>query len=625
MEPKRITRYIDIIWLPITLVVLLIIETFSFNNWFNVDPSLYIGRCLAASLGIGVVLFFPSIFFSKKVFRYVYLFLASGIVFLIFISQFLYYEYSGGFLQASSLSYANQSIDLIGTILTLLSIKILLFFIPLIVVVFGYFITDKKQARIKLFGREKIVASFLLLIIFCVSIGTLLGIEYREYGDISRLYNNDKMYDLSSLVGKIGVVNYYFESLVETAIEPKVATAQDKSFLTSFADARTLPAHGTDFGIYKGKNLIFIQVESLENWVIGYKLNGVEVAPNLTKLSEEGKYFTNYYSQDGMGNTADAEFSILNSLYPLPDSVAFITHAENKYAALPQLLDNNGYTTVVMHGDVSTFWNRSNMYPSLGYQKQISQEAYTIPRPIGFQNLGDDDFFKQTLPKLEALPQPFMATVITLSTHTPFILPSDLETLTFPKDTTLTPTQQQYLQAVHYSDNALGDFIAGLKADGLYDKSVIAIYGDHTAFIGTPDSQIQHVPLIILAPGTGTFMQGVDTIPASHLDLYPTVASLLGIQYPINVLGQDLFSTKTPVVTQRVIGTAAIKFIISLNLKYTGAPDSIFGDGTCVTVPAGLPLPVASCQNLYNQQLNNTQASDMVVRYNLLPLLQQKP
>jgi phosphoglycerol transferase MdoB-like AlkP superfamily enzyme len=151
---------------------------------------------------------------------------------------------------------------------------------------------------------------------------------------------------------------------------------------------------------------------------------------------------------------------------------------------------------------------------------------------------------------------------------------------------------------------------------------LIAIYGDHGAFIGTPDSQMQHVPLIILAPGTS--MKGVDTTPGSHLDLYPTVADLLGVQYPISVLGQDLFTTKTPVVTQRVAGTGAIKFIINSNLKYTGSVDGVFEHGTCTTFPQLVSVPIASCQALWTQQTNTTKASDIVVRYNLLSLLTPK-
>ncbi len=613
-------RIIAIAWLPAVLTVLLVAETLVFNERLNVAPGLYMWRCAAASAALGAVLFFPAAFFTKRNSRYLYVFLISLPIGLIFISQFLYYRYSGGFLQASSLAYSNQAIDLVSTIKTLLTYTLLFFIIPPAIIIAGYMLANRDKKEIRLFAKEKAIIFFLMASIFCVGYGTLLISEHRDFGSLGGLYNDSDMYNFSSLVAKAGIINFSLESMIEYTLQPHTASAADVAFLTDWAKGRALPVRGTDFGILKGKNVIFIQVESLENWVIGYTVNGVEVAPNLTELSEEGTYFTNYYSQDGEGNTADAEFSTQNSLYPLPDSVAFITHAQNQYDALPHVLDTNGYATAVMHGDVATFWNRSNMYPSLGYEKQFSKADYTLPRQVGPEGLGDDDFFKQSLPKLESLPEPFMATLITLSTHTPFTLPPDLETLVIPKNTTLTPTQQQYLEAVHYSDQALGNFIAGLQADGLYNNSLIVIYGDHSAFIGTPDSQMQHVPLIVLAPGTA-LPQGVDPTPGSHLDLYPTVADLLGIQYPITVLGQDLFTAKTPVVTQRVAGTGAIKFIISANLKYTGSIDGIFEYGTCTTFPELAPVPVASCQTLWSQQASTTRASDLIVRYNLLPLV----
>ncbi|MGC9602202.1 MAG: LTA synthase family protein [Minisyncoccia bacterium] len=619
----KYNRIVEIVWLPTVLALLLIAETLLFNWWLDIVWGSFMWRCVAASVGLSAVLFFPAMFFEKRYIRYAYLFLVSLLVSLVFISQFLYYRYSGGFLQASSLVYSSQSIDLISTIKTLITYKLLVFIVPLLLLVVGYMAIDTGTQERRLSITEKMLPFFLMIVVFCGGYGGLIVSERLTFGSAQDLYDNSDMYNLSSLVAKVGIVNFYAESLIEYALQPRVASAADIAFLTEWAKERTLPPTGSDFGILKSKNLIFIQVESLENWVIGYSINGVEVAPNLTELSKEGAYFTNYYSQDGEGNTADAEFSTQNSLYPLPDEVAFTTYAENTYDALPHLLDTNGYTTAAMHGDVATFWNRSNAYPSLGYEDVFSKPAYVLPRQVGPEGLGDNDFFEQSLPKLTFLPKPFMATLITLSTHTPFTLPSDLETLAIPKDTTLTPTQQQYLEAVHYSDQALGNFIDGLKKDGLYNNSLIVIYGDHGAFIGTSDSQNQHVPLIILAPGN-VLPEGVDQTPGSHIDLYPTVADLLGIQYPITVLGQDLFTTKTPVVTQRVPGTGAVKFIISSDLQYIGSVDGIFGHGTCTTFPRLAPLPAASCQTLYNAQVQNTKASDFIVRYNLLPLVAGK-
>ena len=383
-SPRPTCRIIRIAWLPALLTLLLIAETFLFNEWLGIMPGSFEWRCAAATLALGMALFFPAMFFTKRSARYFYLSIISLPVAAIFITQSIYYRYSGGFLQASSLTYAKQTLDLLSTIKTLLSGELLFFALPLVTVTAGYFFADKNSKEDVSFTiKEKAGVFFIILVIVCSGYGTLLRLEQTDFGTVRGLYNDSDMYNLSSLVAKAGIVNFYLESLVEYALAPRIASPADTAFLTSWARGRTLPPRGADFGMLKGKNLIFIQVESLEDWIIGAQVNGVYIAPNLTALAGQGLYFSNYYSQDGVGNTADAEFSTLNSLYPLPDSVAFISHAENQYAALPQLLDDHGYTTAVMHGDVASFWNRANAYPPLGYENIVHAAAHGGPRGLG--------------------------------------------------------------------------------------------------------------------------------------------------------------------------------------------------------------------------------------------------
>ena len=141
----KLKRCIIIAWLPIILVIFFVLETLFFNNWFNIASGFYTRNCIFVSISLGTVLFFPALFFKKRKTRYLYLSFVSLITTLIFISQFLYYKYSGGFLQASSLSYANQTGELIGTIKTLLSYRLLLFIAPLVLVISSYFIFIHKE------------------------------------------------------------------------------------------------------------------------------------------------------------------------------------------------------------------------------------------------------------------------------------------------------------------------------------------------------------------------------------------------------------------------------------------------------------------------------------------------
>ena len=467
-------------------------------------------------------------------------------------------------------------------------------------------------------------------------------------GNINRLAS--VITDLKTVVAKMGIINFFIEDTFKYAVAHNLVSQSDINFLNNYAKNRqTAPAKNTAgkyFGLEKNKNLIIIQVESLENAVINKTINGQEITPNLNQLTNEGLYFDNYYTQVGPGNTADAEFSTMDSLYPLPDDVVFIDYAKNNYSALPQLLVKNGYKTYSMHGDVPTFWNRSNMYPALGYQKAYSLSDYTVTRPVGEgpSDLGDEDLFSQSLPRLESFKQPFMATLITMSLHTPFILPADLQTLDIPSQTNLTQTQWEYMQAAHYTDKAIGEFIDGLKKDGLYDNSLILIWGDHGSFqnisgaLSQMDSNLNvasvgdgqninlpqdllnsQVPMIMLAPGIN--LNGATNTPGSHIDIYPTVANLLGIPTPKTILGQDLLNTKTPIETHFEIVSGGIDAILTSDLIYQASENGEFKTGSCKSWPSQKLLPIDNCQSLYNQQANNIKASSIIVRGNLLNYL----
>ncbi|MCX6721098.1 MAG: LTA synthase family protein, partial [Candidatus Staskawiczbacteria bacterium] len=337
----------------------------------------------------------------------------------------------------------------------------------------------------------------------------------------------------------------------------------------------------------------------------------------------------NYFAQAGPGNTADAEFSTMNSLYSLPDDVVFVNYAKNQYKALPQLLKKNGYGTYCFHGDVATFWNRSNVYPGLGYDKMYDLTDFTVTRPVGKgpSDLGDEDLFSQTLQKMQNLKQPLMATTITMSSHTPFILPDDLQTLKLPEKTGLNWLQWEYLESVHYTDKAIGEFIDGLKKSGLYDNSIIFIWGDHGSFTGISSALGENrgvlanlagdrVPLIVLNSG----LTGINSTPGSHLDVYPTITNLFGIETPETVLGQDLLNSSSPVVTHAKLVSGKIDGILAQNLAYTAGKDGIFDDGECFQMPEETNLPISDCQNLYQQQADTVRASNIIVRGDLLKL-----
>ena len=316
-------------------------------------------------------------------------------------------------------------------------------------------------------------------------------------------------------------------------------------------------------GLGKGKNLIVIQVEALQNFVIDLVYEGQEITPNLNRLIRESGsfYFDNYYQHIGRGNTSDAEFVTNNSLYPAYDYPTYEEYADNTFYGLPWILRDNKYTAWVFHGYKKEFWNREKAYVNLGFERFISEEDYefTEKESIGF-GIIDEVFFSQTLDYIKELDNvdenPFYAFIITLTSHTPFNMPGHLQTIKL-REEHINTMLGNYLQAIHYADKALGEFLEGLRREGYYDNSVVAIYGDHFAIFGSEKrdrdimsdllnkpynlGDIMNVPLIIHIPG----LEDNKTISkiGSQLDFLPTILNIMGYENQKGIMfGKDLLN-----------------------------------------------------------------------------------
>ena len=307
-------------------------------------------------------------------------------------------------------------------------------------------------------------------------------------------------------------------------------------------------------GIGKGKNLIVIQLEAVQDFVIGAQYNGQEITPNLNRLIEgDTLYFNRYYTNTGKGNTADAEFSSMNSLYPVEDGESYRLYEDNTFHGLPWLMREQGYYSFAVHGFEGEFWNRENAYPYQGFQDYISMEDMNQEELIGM-GISDKSMFKQLVETLKQQTTPFFTFAITLSNHHPFDIEDQYRYLTLSEADEETKFGD-YLQSVRYTDEAIGQLIADLKEAGLYENTVIALYGDHhglncgmeeimdqmNAFIGrTYDyDEMLNVPLIINIPGSG--VNQTITTTGGQVDFMPTISNIMGLTLDkAFIVGQDL-------------------------------------------------------------------------------------
>jgi len=318
-------------------------------------------------------------------------------------------------------------------------------------------------------------------------------------------------------------------------------------------------------GVAKGKNLIMVQMEAMQQFVINKKINGWEITPNLNKLIKESMYFDNFYYQVAGGNTSDAEFLTNTSMYPAYEGAVYHIYPENTYYTLPKAMSAMGYQTYVLHAFEPTFWNRQEMYKAIGYDKFLSGNDFIKDDFAGWDGttLSDASFFRQSLEKIDTS-KPFYSFLITLSSHHPFTAFADYEFDDFDVGEYEGTYMGNYLKAAHYADSCLGQFIDDLKKRGLYDNSLLVLYGDHSAvpkmesedlyeLVGQEYSDytwqhLQKVPLIIHCSG---FKNGevIHTI-GGEIDVSPTIANLMGFDLK-HAFGKDLLNTEKGYVIRR--------------------------------------------------------------------------
>lgn len=315
-------------------------------------------------------------------------------------------------------------------------------------------------------------------------------------------------------------------------------------------------------GVGEGKNLIVIQVEALQQFVINAKVEGQEITPNLNKWMNRSMYFDNYFYQVAAGNTSDAEFLSNNSLYPAASGAAYYMYSGNQFKSLPSTLQDKGYYTAAMHGYKDGFWNRNVMYKAQKFQDFYGESSYNIDEQVGL-GLSDKSFFNQSLEKMQTFKQPFYSFLITLSSHFPY---DDVKGYgDFNVGKYKGSFLGNYLTGIHYTDAQLGMFLDNLEKEGYLDNSIVVIYGDHNAisknyiqelydFVGekSPNDlkwyELQKVPMFIHFPQDEN--KGVNHTYSGQIDLYPTIANLYNLPREY-MLGNDLLNVKDPKVTFR--------------------------------------------------------------------------
>lgn len=501
----------------------------------------------------------------------------------------IYYREFTDFMTINTIfGYSTVSQGLSGSSFALLKPQDIIIVADIIIVVLG-FITGFLHLDKRPIPRVQALAltSFSL---FCLVLNITLG-------EISRPQLLSRTFDRNYLVKYLGIDTYMVYDGLKTARNSQVrnkAGSSDLNNIINFTRNHYAEPNSKMYGIAKGRNVIVIHLESFQQFLINYKLNDKEVTPFLNSLynSKETYSFANFFNQVGQGKTSDAENMLETSTYGLSQGSLFsILGTDNTFEGAPAILGHSqGYTSAVFHGNSGSFWNRNNVYKNLGYDYFFDSSYYnTDANNLTEYGLKDKLLFHDSVKYLERLQQPFYTKFVTVSNHFPFAL--DDQNTSFDKANTSDASINNYFVTAHYLDQAVQEFFEYLKKSGLYDNSIIVLYGDHYGISDTrnlklasllgkssstwsdfDNTQMQRVPFMIHIPGTKD--GGVQTQYGGEIDVLPTLLHLLGIDSRDYIqFGTDLFSSKH----DQVVAFRNEDFITP---KYTVIGNTIYQNST---------------------------------------------
>ncbi|OLN28323.1 LTA synthase family protein [Desulfosporosinus metallidurans] len=485
---------------------------------------------------------------------------------LLLLADLMYYRGFSSFISPYLLSQTTNLDNLSSSIMSMLRPVDLLFFIDLLVIV-GIGLKFKKfQAKTK-----RNAATMLILLALSISYiyfqHVQLDIKGKGEDMLFRVSwsPNQTMSNLSPLgYHAFDIYNFYENKQLE-----KLTSVEDQEIKSWFEQKqKSLPPNQYN-SIFKGQNLIIIQVESLENFVINQKVNGQQITPNLNKLLANSLYFSNFYEQVYNGTSSDADLMTNTSVYPVRTGATFFRYPNNIYNSLPKLFRGLGYSTLAIHPDKGSYWNWMPALTAIGFEKTMDVSHFNADEKIGL-GISDGSYLKQIAPIIGSEKQPFYNFIVTLTSHNPFDLPAQYRKLALSEELNQSKLGG-YFQSINYTDEQIGNFLSTLDKGGVLENSVVVIYGDHTGvhkYYNDEVKQVQpqegwwlddskRIPLIIYHKGMKA--QEIKTT-GGQIDTMPTVASLMGIDeksYENTAFGRNLLDTNKD-------------FVVLANKQYVG-------------------------------------------------------
>lgn len=562
---KFINRIINSEILVLIIGTFILLKTFLFyNNTIAINESLWKETIIGTISFIAFIICFLSVLPNRA--RIITTIFIDLLLSILLLGDNLYYTYSTNVLSVAQITNLQYGEEIISTLPLVVEAKQILYFLDIIIIIFLLIFKivkiEKKAKSTKKIILARTIAGIVGIFIFCS-----IGMKYIEKG-------NQKSYNKNLQIRESTIFGYHIYDIKDVlTIKQK---SKYKTYNEMILDYDTLKEdyetkYGEEMypfrGILDGKNVIILQLESVQEFVVNKEINGKQITPNLNKFLSENIEFTNMNMQS-YSTTADSEHSTITSIYPMENGMSFSKYYTNTYDDIFKLFNEKNYHTSYMHGNYPYFWNRGNVYGRLNLNELVLKEQFEDISENINGDLSDELLYRQAVQKLKNYEKPFFSYIVSASSHTPFILEGlqDRSKVNIDvgkyKDTYF----GYYLEAVNYADYAFGIFLDELEKEGLYDDTAISVFGDHNGLtmyndemidflkqinpeITDVDLKLNYIRVVCGLKLPKDNENEADTYrlkiekPVNKLDIKPTLAYMCNLQDRFS-LGTNMFAGK---------------------------------------------------------------------------------
>ena len=380
------------------------------------------------------------------------------------------------------------------------------------------------------------------------------GSDYGRAQSAKAVYTN--MFNTHRLYRICGVYQTAVKDVIRNFIEPILPSAaaarqQAREEIDAYFDAREESGDNEMTGIFEGKNVIFVLMESMDDWAIG------EHTPTINKLMAEGINFTDFYTPAyGSVRTFNTEFCANTGSFLSSQGGYAFDYVTNDYRqSLASRLTDIGYSAKVYHYNSPNFYSRGVFSPAMGYDEYVCYEDYVTEK--NKKDLYDDQFLFDN----EQISADFFRDgqklnfIITRSAHLSYKYNEVLSHWAlkkYPQYRGLTGHEEldcMYVKA-KLVDDMFARMLWELEENGELENTVIVAYTDHYTY-GFKDENVLYaesgVEDALLLEKTPFFIWSADgpsmevTKTCNTSDILPTVLNLMGVESPYDYIGRDAF------------------------------------------------------------------------------------